>query len=414
MGANNKAWKSFRRVAFWTVGGLCIAAAIYFAMKPQPVLIDVATAEIGDLQVTIDEDGLTRIKERYVVSTPLDGRLERVQLEVGDSVQADTTVVARMQATDPSLLDPRALAQAEARVQAAERRLEASQVELARAESLAEFAKTEFERALDLKQKNILPDAEFEQKQLDDRVRRDEVRAAKFRVDIAEYELELERAALLLTDPARDLKSPGEPAAMELAIKAPIHGRVLRIYQESAAVLAAGAPIMEIGDPLDLEVVADVLSMDAVRVEPGTPVRLENWGGQQPLRGQVRVVEPSGFTKLSALGVEEQRVNVIIDLLDTAEVRQQLGDGFRVDARIIVWEGKQVLKVPTSALFRIGQAWQLFVLRDGIARQVSVQLGENNGIEAQILEGVDAGEQVIVHPSDQVRDGVAVALRDDP
>lgn len=405
--------KRFLRWIIWGTGGLLIVALTVVALRPQPVLVDVALVTRGPLQVTVDEDGLTRIKERYVVSTPIAGRLERISLEVGDAVVADTTVIASMQATDPSLLDPRAVAQAEARVKAAEHRHEAAQAEHNKALSAEEYAKNELDRARNLETANALAESEVEAKEMEHQIRQEESRAAAFRVDIAQYELKLEKAALLLTHPAEDERSPGD-VEMELAIKAPIHGRVLRIYRESAAVLDAGASILEIGDPLDLEVVVDVLSVNAISIHPGDEVRLENWGGAAPLIGKVRVVEPSGFTKLSALGVEEQRVNVIIDIVDPKESRTTLGDGFRVEARVIVWSGEDILQVPTSALFRVKQDWALFHIDDNNKARLSVvEVGHNNGIQAEVLSGIDEGTTIIVHPSDAISDGVAVELRNE-
>lgn len=381
-------------------------------MRPQPVLVDMAQATLGPMQVTIDEDGLSRIKERYVVSTPLEGRLERVNLEVGDEVVANTTIIAHMQASDPSLLDPRALAQAEARVHAADRRLSAAKVEAMKADSSLEYQRNELARVKKLADTNAVSDADVDNRELEFRIASEEARVALFRVDIAEFELELERAALLLTHPGNERQSPGD-VEMELSIKAPIDGRVLRIYRESAAVLKAGESIMEIGDPQDLEIVVDVLSADAVKISPGNAVRLENWGGTQPLLGEVRVVEPSGFTKLSALGVEEQRVNVIIDLLDPIRDRESFGDGFRVDAKIVVWQSPEVLQVPTSSLFRMQNAWGLFrISPEGKAELAQVEIGHNNGVQAEIRQGVLVDDRVIVHPSDSVSDGVSVALRD--
>jgi len=247
---------------------------------------------------------------------------------------------------------------------------------------------------------------DFEQQQLRFRHQTEDARAAGFNVDIAEYELELQRAALLLTDPDQDTS-----AGMELTIKAPIEGRVLRIYQESTAVVTAGAPLMEIGDPTDLEIVADVLSRDAVKISPGDPVVLRHWGGDRPLSGRVRLVEPSGFTKVSALGVEEQRVNVVIDLVDLPGQRAELGDGFRVDCEIIVWDTSDALQIPTSALFRVDGAWHVFTIEAGRAQLALVQIDHNDGTAAEITTGIEAGDQVIPHPSDQIEHGVAVALR---
>ena len=341
----SKIQSKVRRIAWWAMGIALLAAAVVIAMRPQPVLIDTAVATEGLLQVTIDEDGVTRIRERYIVSTPLGGRLLRIAFDVGDEVTASQTIIARMEPTDPSLLDPRTVAQARAHVKAAERKLAAAKSELAKAEAAVNFAETEMGRVRELQRRNAASESEFDEKQLLFRQRTEETRVAGFAVEIAEYELELQKAALLLTDP-----DASDDTDMELAIKAPIDGRILRIYQESAAVLNAGAPLMEIGDPADLEIVVDVLSRDAVRINPGSPVRLEQWGGDQPLAGRVRLVEPSGFTKLSALGVEEQRVNVVVDLVDPPEAREQLGDSFRVDCRVVIWQSDNALRIPTNGI----------------------------------------------------------------
>jgi HlyD family secretion protein len=383
-----------------------IALTLFVAIRPRPILVDAAAVERGPMRVEVSEDGQTRIRERYVVSTPLTGRLLRVTYDVGDPVIADKTVLARMEATDPTLLDPRAVAQAKSRVGAAERKLEAAKAELARAEAMLQFAEREMGRMRQLVAKNAASDRELAENELLFQQRTEEARAAGFAVDIAEYELALERDALLLTDPER-----GDSDEMELSIRAPIDGRILRIYQESTTVVQAGSPLMEVGDPTDLEVVADVLSRDAVQISAGNPVTLRRWGGEAPLDGRVRLVEPSGFTKLSALGVEEQRVNVIIDLINPREERTQLGDGFRVDCEITVWEAPDVLQVPTSALFRAEDKWQVFVLEDSRAKLTEVEIGKNNGRVAQVLAGLEEGVRVITHPGDAIEDGVAVAER---
>ncbi len=404
--------KKALRIGIWLLGLVTLVGLLYVAIQPQPVLVDVRIVGRGPLQVTINEDGLTRIRERYIVSTPLAGRLERVSLEVGDEVREGKTIIAQMQAHDPSLLDPRAVAQAKARVRAAERRLDVARAEKKKAESAENFAKLVLNRVEQLQDTNVLSQSDMDAKEMEYRISHEETQAANFQVDIAEYELELQQAALLLTDPDAESKSPGDND-MELSLKAPIHGRILRIYQESSAVLEAGEPIMEIGDPQDLEIVVDVLSEDAVRIRPGNKVELVNWGGEEKLDGRVRIVEPSGFTKLSALGVEEQRVNVVVDLLASREERLSLGDGFRVDARIVVWEGDDILSVPTSSLFRQDRNWVLFrVTAQGTAELTHVTIGENNGIDAQVLEGVQEGDAIVVHPSDDVLDGVAVQQRE--
>lgn len=397
---------NIRRLAYWIIGLTLVAAAFFFALRPRPVLVDVATATVGPMDVRVEEDGRTRIRERYVVSTPLTGRLLRITFDVGDIVAADETVLARMEASDPSLLDPRTVAQAKARVRAAERKWEASKSALAKVETALNHAESEMGRVRQLLERSAASDQEFGERELKFRQLSEEARSAGFAVDIAKYELELERAALLLTDPEQR-----DTDEMELSIKAPIDGRILRIYQESSAVVTAGSSLMEVGDPTDLEIVADVLSRDAARVSPGAPVILQRWGGDRPLSGRVRLVEPSGFTKLSALGVEEQRVNVIMDLIDPPESRHQLGDGFRVDCEIVVWQSDDALQVPMSALFRVDGDWHVFTLSGAIARLTRVEIAHSNGSMAEVVDGIQAGSQVITHPSDLIEDGVQVARR---
>lgn len=413
----------------WTALALAAIAGLVYSLRPQPVLVDTATAQRGPLRVTVNEDGVTRIRERYVVSSPLSAQLQRITLKVGDPVIANRTVVAQMQPTAPSLLDPRTVAESRARVNAAAQRLEAARAEFKKAEAAVDFAESEMSRVRQLRSSNAASASELDEKQLQFRIRTEEARAAAFGVNIAQYELELAKAALLLTEPElRAAAADDLPAAdggrtgddtgsaeigadMQLAIRAPISGRVLRLYEESAGVVAAGQPLMELGDPTDLEIVADVLSVDAVQISPGADVIIDHWGGQRPLSGRVRIVEPSGFTKLSALGVEEQRVNVVIDLLDRAEKRENLGDGFRVETAIVTWQSDDALRIPTSALFRENDQWHVFTIVDGIARSVPVQVGANNGLLAEIVQGLDVGQPVIVHPSDAVQDGTAVQSR---
>ncbi|MCA9190324.1 MAG: HlyD family efflux transporter periplasmic adaptor subunit [Planctomycetales bacterium] len=401
--------KMIGRLIIWSLLVIGLASAVYLALRPQPVLIDTAIVNNGRLTVSVNEDGVTRIKERYIVSTPLTGQLGRVQLEVGDVVTANVTTLATLQATDPSLLDPRAVAQAEARVHAAERRLDATESELESSRTALEYAERELARLRSLVTSQAISASELEQHELEVRLRTETLHTANIRVDIANYELELERSALLLTSPPQN--SPGENTSMELEIKAPIDGRVLRVYRESAAVLNAGESILEIGDPTDLEAVIDVLSNDAVRIAPGAEVWFDHWGGSERLQGEVRVVEPSGFTKFSALGVEEQRVNVIVDFRGSKEAREQLGDGFRVEARIVVSDSPDTLKLPTSALFRVESMWHVFVVRDQKAVLIPVEVGSSNDLEAEVLSGIEPDAEVIIHPSDMIRDGSWVSRR---
>ena len=286
-----------RRLVWWMLGITLAGGTVYVAMRPQRLLVDTAIVRLAPMQVTIDEDGITRIRERYVVSTPLSGRLLRITLDVGDPVSANQTVLARMEPTDPELLDPRMVAQAEARVRAAQRKLEAAKSEKTKAKNSLNFAESEMGRVRKLRDQNVASELEFDEKEHAFRQAIEDARSAELAVDIAQYELELQQAALILTDPDKSESDGGE-----LPITAPIDGRVLRINQESAAVISAGSPLMELGDPSDLEIVADVLSRDAVRIQAGNDVSLEHWGGETPLRGRVRLVEPSGIHEVVGVG----------------------------------------------------------------------------------------------------------------
>lgn len=400
-----------------------VAAAIILGLRPAAVEADLAQVARGEIRETVDQDGKTRLRERYTVSAPLAGRLLRTELDPGDEVAAGETLVASIEPRDPELLDARALLQAEANVKAAEARLERTTPLLDEAVANMEFAESDLQRARHARQESpgSVTLNELENKEMLRRSRAALVRAAEHAHEVAKFELAQAQAALLRSRPT----DAGEPAGNgdkpapypqqdpepHFEIKAPINGRVLRVFRESSGVVQAGEPLLEIGDPLDLEVEIDVLSRDAVKVKPGAPVLLEEWGGDRALNGEVRLVEPSGFTKISTLGVEEQRVNVIVDLVDPPQTREALGDGFRVEARIVIAEADDVLKVPTSALFRVGDEWAVFRVEEGVARQRTVKLGLQNGLEAEVREGLAEGDEVVTHPGDNVIDGRAVKAR---
>jgi HlyD family secretion protein len=298
------------------------------------------------------------------------------------------------------------VAQAEARVKAAKSDRKKAEATLERARALHEQARIERERAMRLRAGQGISDQEYRLIQFWERAMAAELRAAEFAGRTAEFELEQSEAALLHTRP----RSPGESERFRFEIKAPVDGVVLRVFQESATVLTPGTRLVEVGDPIDLECEVDVLSADAVKVTSGQRVIVEHWGGNA-LAGRVRVREPSAFTKVSALGVEEQRVNIIIDLTDPPESRPALGDGYRVEARIVIWESADVVKVPSGALFRRGDGWSVFRVERGRARAIDVQVGRDNGLEAEVMDGLEEGDSVILHPSDRVKSGVAVAPR---
>jgi HlyD family secretion protein len=385
--------KVFRRRLGLLAAGLLAAGTLIYLFRPLPVEVDLAPVVRGPLLVTVDREGKTRLRERYVVSAPLKGRLRRLDLHVGDAVKEGATVLAVIEPADPSLLDARTRAEAEAKESAAKE-----------ARSLAEANltqnKSELERARKLLAKQGASQEEY------DRAEHKE-RAARFALKIAEFELAQARATLLRLRP----RSPGEADVGFLSIRSPISGCVLEVFQESSRVVTPGMDLLRIGDSHDLECVIDVLSTDAVKVRPGARAILERWGGAEPLQGRVRLVEPGGFTKVSALGVEEQRVNVLIDFAEPREKWKALGDAYRVEARIVVWEGADVLKVPAGALFRRGDEWVVFRVVNGKAQLTPVRTGHGNGLETEVLEGLSEQDQVVVHPSDRVSDGVAVVPR---
>jgi len=386
---------------------LALLAGLVYAFMPRPVAVDVAPVTRGALQVTVNDDGRTRIKDRYIVSTPLAGRLHRVELKPGDAVEAGQTLLTAIEPSDPELLDPRTRAQAEARVRATETSRQQAIPLLERARTAWEFAQTDLERAKRLYQEKTLSHQELDNAEQKERTTAEELKAAQFAVQIADYELELARAALWRAQPGGAKDSD----AWQFPILSPINGRVLRVFQESSTVVPTGARLIELGDPTVLEVEIDVLSVDAVKIKPGAKVFLEHWGGEAPLHGRVRLVEPSGFLKISALGVEEQRVNVIVDFTDPLEKRPTLGDAYRVEARIVVWESGDVLKIPVGALFREGEDWAVFVTVEGRAKLQRVTVGQRNDLEAEITQGLAAGAQVIMHPSDKVQDRGPIKVR---
>jgi HlyD family secretion protein len=383
----------FRKFLWPTVVALALAGLIIYAFLPARVEVDTARVERGPLRVTVDREGKTRVRERYVVSSPLAGRIQRIELHPGDRVEAGQTVVAVIEPGDPTLLDPRARAEAEARVRAAE---EASKL----AETNLNQARAEAERA-----RRLGVGHNISQEELERAVHKEG--AATFALRIAEYELALARAAFQRVQP----RSPGENGSSRLEIRSPITGCVLEVYQESSRTSPVGTELLKVGDTTDLECVIDVLSTDAVKVVRGAKVYLEHWGGEQPLRGRVRLVEPAAFMKVSALGVEEQRVNVLVDFTEPRANWQALGDGYRVEARIVVWEADDVLKAPAGAFFRHGDSWAVFRNVKGRARLTPVSIGCSNGLETQIVHGLDEGDLLILHPSDRVKDGTAVAPR---
>ena len=406
---------AFRKLVLLAIA-VAILAAVGYGLVPEPVQVDLAKVSRGAIRVTVDQDGKTRIRERYIVSTPLAGRLLRIDLDPGDKVAAGETLLATIEPRNPELLDARSIAQAEARVKAAEAALDRMVPMLEKAQADQEYAEAELRRIRDARSRSpqAVSESEVQSKLLAQRTSNALLRSATHNEEIARFELDQARAALIRSRPQTNAAPPLDTGTngWDFSIRSPIDGRVLRVFQESSAVVIGGTPLLELGDPRDLEVEIDVLSRDAVRISTGARVLLEHWGGSKVLEGRVRLVEPSAFTKISTLGVEEQRVNVIVDLLDPEPDRAALGDGFRVEAQIIVEESADVLRTPTSALFRVGEQWAVFRVVDGVAHQQLVRLGLRNGLQSEVLEGLAAGDHVVVHPGDDIAVGTAVRERE--
>jgi HlyD family secretion protein len=356
------------------------------------VPVETVAVSTGKLRATVNEEGKTRIKQRYTVSAPVTGQLRRIPFKAGAEVKGGATIIAVIEPVTPGLLDARSRAAAEARRDAAVANLE-------KARTAHVFASSERRR--------------FEQLHADKTVSVQELEAAQMRDDSALKEETATAGALRQAEAELaefGSAGPGSTGAdcTPVEVKAPTDGRVLRVFEENTRVVTAGMPLVEIGDPSDLEVVVDVLSRDGAAIKPGARINFEEWGGSEPLEGRVRLIEPAAFTKVSALGVEEQRVNVIADLVTPPERRRNLGDNFRVEARIEVWQADDVVKVPAGALFRQEEQWGAFVVSNGRVEFRRVKAGRSSGAETQILEGLKAGEQVVLYPGSRVKDGQRV------
>lgn len=398
------------------LGGLLLVALIVAGLWPRAVPVEVAAVTRGPLVVTVDEEGMTRVKNRYVVSSPVAGQLRRIDWKAGAPVEAGKTVLAVLETSGADFLDARSQAQALARMRAAEANREMATAQRERARAAQALAQSELDRARVLLEKKTLSQQEFDVAQMRGTTAAQDERAAEFALQVADFELQQARALLMrggrnatAQGPApTDSGSATSFNAEPLVITSPVNGRILRVLQESGRVVPSGFPLLEIGDPTDLEVRVEVLSRDGVAIQPGARVMLEQWGGSQPLEARVRLVEPSAFTKISALGVEEQRVYVVADFIDPVDRRPTLGDSYRVEARIVTWEGRDVLRAPAGALFQRGGVWQVFVVEGSQVRLRTVKIGHGNGLQTEIIDGLQAGDHVIMYPGDKVADGKRV------
>ncbi len=388
----------------WGLAALAALVALGWMLMPQPVIVETASVVKGRFVASVTEDGKTRVRERYVVAAPLAGQMTRIGLKVGDHVQAGDIIASILPAPAP-LLDPRARREAEERLSSAEAEYKRTQAVVEQARAEADKAKMDVDRTRMLALRGIASAENLERDQLAAQVAERQLKAAEFRNDAAGHEVEQIRAII-----ARYGQTNGGPAE-SWNVTAPVAGVILALRQESETVVQAGTPLVDIGDPHDLEIVVDVLSSDAVEIEPGAAVEIDDWGGPVNLEGRVRRVEPTAFTKLSALGVEEQRVNVLIDLVSPPAEWSNLGDGYRVEARITVFSRNDATIVPVGALFRRDGAWNVFVDANGQAERRTVTLLRRGARTAAIAAGLKPGEMIIVYPGDQVAPGVAVAPR---
>lgn len=383
------------------LAGLAVVTALALGFRKQPLPVETATATRSAMDVSVLEEGKTRIRNRYVISPPLAGTLRRTSLRAGDRVEANSTVVAVMDPSPSELLSPRNQSQAESRVQSASAALQQREVEVARTAAAAELADRERARTESLAGSGAISEKERDAADLTATIRGREWKAAEFSRDIARYELAQAEAVL----------QNGSSGSKPVEVKAPVSGVVLNVFEENTRAVAPGTPLLEVGDPSEIEAEIELLSTDAAGVQPGAPVLVERWGGAAPLQARVRLVEPAAFTKTSALGVEEQRVRVLADFTSPLPASPKLGDRYRIEGRVRIWHTDSALQVPTGALFRRGSVWNCFTLEGGTVGLRELQVGHQNGSTAEILSGLAEGESVILHPPDAVREGLRVRPR---
>lgn len=387
--------------------GIAIILILVLIFWPKPVEVEISPAARGRFQQTVREDGKTRTRNRYVVSAPLSGTLQRIAFKAGDPVVKDQ-VVAVLNPSVPPLIDIRTGKELKERVGSAESAKKRAESSVERAKVSLNHARSEYERIRELANKNFVSNQDLETADLAVKLGTKELEAAIFQSHGAEHDLEGARAALARYQrEAETGKSTGE----KWEIRSPVSGKVLRVVQENEGVVNSGAPILEIGNPGDLEIVVDVLTSDAVLIHPGAEVSIQRWGGNESLQGRVRLIEPSAFTKFSALGIEEQRVNVIIDIISPADKWKGLEDGFQLDAEITTFKSNNAVKIPASSIFKEGDQWSVYLLSNGRIRKRSVVISHRSGLEAMVEKGIEPGESVVIYPGDEVKDGIRAKLK---
>lgn len=396
------------RIAIGTV----LVLGLTYAFWPRPITVEMGAVTRGPMAVAIEDDGQARVREVYTVSAPFAARVMRIEGEAGDAVSAGETVLANLLPSTPAFLDIRTRSELEAAEQGAEAALAQAEAEVDRIVAERDLARVEYDRYRNLAERGTASRAQLDRAVSQLRALEAALVEARAARDVAEFETERARAALMGPDSPQgqgDAGAPEDAAFCCFALPAPVSGRILKVHQKSETVVTAGTPLMDIGDPSGLEIVVDFLSTDAVQVSSGDPVRIERWGGPDALNGVVRRVEPFGFTKISALGIEEQRVNVIMDLTDPQEKWARLGHGYRIEAAVILWEDDNALRVPVSALFRENGQWTVFAVQEGRARAAAVEIGHMNDRHGEVLGGLAQGDRVILHPGERIADGGLVA-----
>lgn len=392
------------RLLFWGIIGAVLILTILYSFWPRAVVSDIGTLSRFDIRVTVSEEAKTRVHDIYVLSAPVTGYIRRIESEVGDPVVLSETVVAKIEPIDPAFLDPRTEAQARADIEAANSSTKLAKETVNQAEAELEFALSELNRMRELRRSNSVSERDIDNAQRAYKTNRAALGTAQANLQMRLFELERAKAQLL--SPAVTIAKHGDCQCVD--ILAPITGRILKVLNKSEGVVSAGTPLVEIGDPQDLEIVVELLSFDAVKVQPGQDVIITNWGGERDLMGVVKHVEPIGFKKVSALGIEEQRVNVLVDFRNDKAQWSRLGHGYQLDVDIVLSESNDVLAIPITALFREQQKWAVYAVVENRVEKRFVELGVQNHLHAQITKGLREGEGYILHPNDQIQEGVKV------
>jgi len=401
---------NYIKAALKFVIGISVIGLLIFSFLPEPIKVDIINVKKGDLLVTLEGEGKTRIHDIYVVSTPIDGRITRIESEAGDLVTAGKTVIANMYPANPQFLDKRSEIQAKADVSGAKAALALSNARVKQARAQLDFELSEFKRIKELFDKHSISQSGIERAELRIKTLRAELETAQSNHKVMMSRLDVAKARLLKPEETTDA-SKEDNLHCQVCIHSPVDGMVLRILHKSESIVPVGTPLVEIGNPADLEINIEMLSTNAVNVKVGDEALIKRWGGNEDIKARVRVIEPSGFTKISALGVEEQRVNVILSFTDPIEKWQALGDAFRVEAAIITARVDSIIKIPLSALFRQNEIWSVFKVINGKVVLQAVEVGHKNDRFAEIKSGLDLDEQIIIHPGNNIEEGISVVKR---